>query len=399
MAFSDTHSSCVLEPTACGLALFACLEPKGSLNLYELEALTLLADATILFDEIVYLDCHQPTFRFADAPKTREERAQEILAKHLKWDFFNCNLSIRDYPHSPWYEKVRLTRLEKEYDVEVNGILRVSRRLPHPVIGDLSWNSIAYIDKVNSAAARLGATVVHGKNEAVAILEQYQRSKPALTAEFIDHYDLALRRRFLNSSLRRHRELLHFAPLFLASAISTASSGMPEGILLAIAQMRAEVTATYRSLCNELLVVDQRRAERVVSEIEKLLRGLGQSDEPIPRSRGPVARSAIAVFRPLAAGIKIVQGDVEKASDVLDTVGDFLAGAEDMHSNIVKDADLYRRLNFFNRLHVKRPTSDAFYKDLERVFGTMEFSHQELDQFLEGLSPSEVYQRRRNRQS
>ncbi|WP_157058550.1 hypothetical protein [Azoarcus sp. CIB] len=308
MAVSDTHRSCVLEPTACELALFACLAPQGPLDLYELEALTLLADATILFDEIVYLDCHRPTFRFANAPKTREERAQELLVKHLKWDFFNCNLSIRDYPNSPWHEKISLTRLGNEYDVEVNGILRIYSQLPHPVIGKLSWSSIAYIDKVNSAAARLGATVVHGKSEAAAVLEQYQRSKPALTAEFIDHYDSALRRRFLSSSLRRHRELLHFAPLFLASAISAASSGMPEGILLAIAQMRAEVTATYRSLCNELLVIDQRRAERVVSEIEKLLRGLGQSDEPIPRSRGPVARSAIAVFRPLAAGIKIAQG-------------------------------------------------------------------------------------------
>lgn len=399
MTLSDTHHSCVLEPTACALALLACLEPKGSLDLFELEALTLLSDATILFDEIIYLDCHQPTIRFKDAPKSREERTQEILAKQLKWNFFKCNLSIRDYPHSPWYINTRLTRLEKEYDVKVNGILSISHRLPHPVIGKLSWSEIAYIDKVNSAAMMLGATVAHGKNAAAAVLEQYQRSKPALTVEFINHYDSALRGRFLRSSLRRHRDLLHFAPLFLASAISSASSGMPKEILLAIAQMRAEVTAKYRALCNELLFIDQRRAERVVSEIEKLLTSLGQSDEPIPRSRGPVVRSAIAMFKPLAVGIKIAQGDVEKAGDVLDKLGDVLAGAEDLHSNIQEYSGLNRELSFFNRLHFRRPTSNAFYKDLERVFGKLEFSHQELDQFLGGLSPSEIYRGRINRQS
>lgn len=179
--------------------------------------------------------------------------------------------------------------------------------------------------------------------------------------------------------------------------ISTASPDKPDRILSSIVKMRAEVTLKYRELCNELLVIDQRNADIVVGEIKKLLRNLAQSDEPIRRSRSPLARSAIIMFKPFAAAMKSFQGDVDKVADLIDTTGDFIPGVDDIHSNIVKDADLFRRLNFFNRLHFKRPTSDTFYKNLKRIFAQVGFSLNELDQFLGGLSPTEIYRGRSNR--
>jgi len=401
MVTENAKRSCVLEPATCEIALFACLTWQSPLNLFGLESLILLCDATVLFDEIVYLDCTIPTFKHVDAPKSSEELAKDLLQQRLKWDFFDCNTKITDFPNSDWFLDLRKTRLEKEFDIKESGNVRTWNRIPHPVIGKIDWNRLMYLDKVSNAAATLGSTVIHPKDDATAILDKYQQVHPDISVAFLDNYNETLRKRFQDSKIFRYRELLHYAPIFFASAVAAAGTGKPEEVLNGIEQMRSDVTEEYRSLCNELIdsdESDQRNAVKIYSEIERLLGGLAQADDAVPSARGTVGRSVVGVFRAVAPLLKLAQGDIEEAGELVDSAGDLIDEGEKLKSTLDEATkhDLYRGLGFFNRLHASRPTSKTFYDDLVRVFGEVEFTHTELAEYLGGTQVATIYDKRKN---
>ena len=221
---------------------------------------------------------------------------------------------------------------------------------------------------------------------------------PDLAVSFIDHYDEALTKRFQDSELFRHRDLLHFAPIFLAKAIADTDKGRPEGIMTTIEQMRSEVTEDYRSLCSELLEADQQNALRIFEKIELLLDGLALRDEGVPRVRGTVARGIVASAKFLGPISKIIQGDEETVSEVVDTIGN-IADQKDSLKNVVDEVakrSIYVGLSFFNRIHKDRADTDSFYSSLKGVFYELDFSQAELDKYLAGTSVRTIYSERRS---
>ncbi len=187
-----------------------------------------------------------------------------------------------------------------------------------------------------------------------------------------------LLRQLGNSPLARYRELVHYAPLFLAAAV--AESTRPQDVLISIQEMRSSVTDKYRSLCSELMTGDQRSAILIHKKIESILTSLVEEATPVPRVLGKVARSAVAIVKPIGSVFKAAKGDAKELSDLIESFNEFAEGGRDALGTMedVDDLGIYRSLQFFNRLHFKRPTSDQFYKDLKRVFGEVSFNELEL---------------------
>ena len=82
------------------------MKPGGPLTLFDLESLTHFCDATVLFDKVVFLDCHQPTIRFENAPLSREETTKQWLQNNLGWNFFDCDQHISKFPSSEWLREI-----------------------------------------------------------------------------------------------------------------------------------------------------------------------------------------------------------------------------------------------------------------------------------------------------
>ncbi len=161
--------SCLIEPILCEAALFACVDQKRPLSLHDLEALILLSDAVLLFDEVVYLDCHMPKIVYADSKKDTHQIANEYFRSHLKWEFVNCSFHVSNYHNSNWYYNMRRRQPEDRVEKIGRNVTRVHRP-PHPDLGDVNIMQLGWLDKVNSAAAAIGAVVIHGESNGRNVL-------------------------------------------------------------------------------------------------------------------------------------------------------------------------------------------------------------------------------------
>lgn len=379
----DTNTSCAIEPIAFENALFACLSQKKSLSLHELEGLSLLADAVILFDGLIFLNCHTPTIRHLHDPKDRHEIAKSLLIEKLKWGFVTPR-NLMDFTGSDWFSKAYASKPKDEYKVEVLGKnVRRTSRIPDPIIGLRSWNEVMYLDKVNNATAVLGAVVAHDR-ENRELLNNYYWPKTVISVDFIRHYERTLKERFEKSRLSKFRELNHYAPYFLSAALNHSACNHPQDVLTVLAQMRDEVTKKYRDLCKELLVSDPLQGIKVVEEIENVLGALALTDIKVPRAIPSSANTAITVAKSINTVYKGLKGDGETLEKIFDVSAGIFEESEEIKKvyDDSKKYDIHRSLKFFNRMHFMRPSVETFYKDLKRVFSEVDFTEQQLRKFL-----------------
>ena len=120
-------------------------------------------------------------------------------------------------------------------------------------------------------------------------------------------------------------------------------------------------------------MLDRRR------EIEKLMMGLA-GRKSIPSAFSSALGLIIKFISPLKALIKFDIPDfVTSSKDLLDAV----SGRGPYK--------VYSAMSFMNEAYDRRNTSVEFYQELKRVFGDLEFTPQELDDFLgEGLNDVEM---------
>lgn len=379
MNTSQRTQACVIEPVLYQSALAACLRPGGPLSLYELESLTLLADATILFDQQILLNPEIPTIRYADAPPDDHRRAENAL-RELAWDFVDSSSRLMSYGNSSWFVQARRGRSAERFRSEPIG-RNVSRLIPveDPVVGFLDSNQLAYLDKINAAAASLNATVIHRNHAAANFLARFHaKANAPIVTGLISAYDAALHAQDAASQLGNYREMYHHAPLFLSNAIASAAYRQPADVLTSIRHMRDHATKQYRALCNELMSVNQRSARVVFDEITALLNTLATTDEKIPQAVPKCLDSLVSVYKVYGGFVKWVKGE----GDSDGALGETIEAVASLYKDGIVDlkkVDVYRSLGFFNRLHFQRKTSEALYKDIRRVFGPPGFTLQQLD--------------------
>ncbi|TNC80219.1 MAG: hypothetical protein C9356_14930 [Oleiphilus sp.] len=385
-----TIARCVIEPTIAESALNTCVIERAPVTLGALESLMLFTDAILLFDEVIYPRAEPVEFRYEPPPYTG------CITDQLEWDFFDLNQNIRSFGYSPWLVQVLRSRPKEDFRSTIlskgkNIVVSRREKVPHPIVGLEDLNELRYLDKVTSAAAHNQATVIHRHNSAAGLLQKYVHTQPSLAPDLVQQYDQALARRNAISNLSKYRELHCYAPLFLAHALAETADNNPRQVLSVVKQMRDHVTAEYRALCNELLIAKQGEAVGLLEKIEILLSQLGGEGKLIPRVHGPAAQSLISMTKPFSKLLKLMTGDEETLDEIVSSAGEALEGSDEVIDDlqVLGEAEVYRGLTFFNRLHAQRPTSDKFYQDLKRVFG-VHFTHEQLDAFLRGTPARQV---------
>lgn len=379
-----SQRTCVLEPIQCIRAIEACSSRQDAFGLHELEALSNFADASILFEEVIFLDTHVPAFRFTDEEQSADQRARAFLSTSKRWQFFNCRHHTSEYPGTDLVPKMGALRPSPEVKrIQVDRNVFKQHQIPHPVLGTEDWNVFVYLDKVNSAAACLGAPVIHGARGSRCTTLAVTNRHPGLAIDFIADYGQALRRRRADSRVANYRRTFHYAPFLLAMVLDQLDVSAPARVLEVIAQVREGNAKRYRELCREVVDAPARDVDQLERQIRLLLSQLAADDRLIPAQSGPLLKTLLSVIKPFAALAK------DAATGVPVTTVSSIATALSADTSLsgsefhrLSGLDIYGGLQIFNRLHKRRMDAREFFKHLRRVFGELDFTLEELERYL-----------------
>jgi hypothetical protein len=394
--FGDEYSltdRCMMEPSTFYHCVYLCNfwrqlreERKTKLTLDAVKSLALFAEVCVLNEEILVPNPLAPQFRYQFNPnnpfndfndaRTRRDWLEYWLKNNRNWQFVEYRLRLGDYGHTAWFSQYERSYYELEGRREAalaqlppeapadERLKYLSTLLAMP---DVDIDLLAYVDKVAAAAEETGA-ILALETEYLGpylkgIEKVYTSARVSPQHDIVHRYEESQRKRLEELSAKRYRPIYFHAPLFLEAAVQSAMT--PEAVLNNIADLHHWSAPKLRELGQYLQTCSQKEGAAADAEIERILSELALG-KPVPHPYGGVARVIIHLIS--------ISGGVVEALKAALGVSDELSAPN--YSRV------HGGMRFLNQIHERRGTSKEFYEELQRVFGEVEFSLEELDSYL-----------------